>query len=918
MNCGMVSYSFIMKRFVCLFLLFAQICCLHANDELMRFAGNIHQFNALFPQEKVYLQFDNTAYFQGDDIWFKAFIVKSSNLDRTDSGVLYVELLSPYGEVLQQQKLKIVSGQADGRIQLFETYTEHAKDLQKLSLYPSGYYEIRAYTQYMMNFDPGIIFSRVLPVYKAPVSEGDYNNPVIGDTVVYGNNRPQQSVQSKVNVMFFPEGGNLVRDLDCRVAFKATNEFGMGIHGKLVISTDDGHKITEESGHEGMGTFNYKAGRKKTDAYFEYEGKQYSVALPSVKSNGYVMMADIDSKKERIKLSVSRTKSRNERAIGVTVTCRGELVMFQELSMENSDSKFVMDTSNWPVGVCRIVLFTENGEILASRSVFNGNSKYVAPTIEVKANKQNYDALEKIQLSFKLKDKDGNPFRDRFCISVRDESDYGTQYSDNLMTDFLLTSDLKGFIHNPSYYFESADKQHLKNLDLLCMIQGWERYDWEYMTDNKTFKEVRRKETGLTLDGEIMTDRLTWDRAMNNVNVYVSLLPRNKGNMQVGYRQTDNNGHFTFDISDFYGKADLNVQLTKKRNYEQPSAKIQLQRVKSPLARPFCQAELIPSWAKDEVVLPIVNIESNQEYVDNFTFKSFDIEKDVNARLDQGLHSTRIWEYLTNKGYTVRTPIDIGAIMRALNSDEYLFKQISRLDLQYAEHIPENVFPTHIDQIEALHDQLYPSIYDRPGLDVQTQIQVRVPDENSFHLNDNPVVCYVHDDNGFYISGKYSRPWNIDIQDVESILLFDNLNSMRDIEEYAPEYMSFLKKHRAIPSANNHYEGFLDSRMVLMDIKLKTVHNNTGSDDSNSLSKRITTFQGFSQSAEFYSQEYPQGAVAVDVDYRRTLYWNPNVITNENGHAEIEFYNNSYSSKLKVSGAGITANGMPYILDMDL
>ena len=67
------------------------------NDALIRFAGNIHQFNELFPQEKVYLQFDNTAYFQGDDIWFKAFVVKSANLDRTESGVLYVDLLSPNG-----------------------------------------------------------------------------------------------------------------------------------------------------------------------------------------------------------------------------------------------------------------------------------------------------------------------------------------------------------------------------------------------------------------------------------------------------------------------------------------------------------------------------------------------------------------------------------------------------------------------------------------------------------------------------------------------------------------------------------------------------------------------------------------------------------------------------------------------------
>ena len=56
---------------------------------LMRYAGNIHQFNKIFPQEKVYLQFDNTAYFSGETIWFKAFVVQASNLHRAASSVLY-------------------------------------------------------------------------------------------------------------------------------------------------------------------------------------------------------------------------------------------------------------------------------------------------------------------------------------------------------------------------------------------------------------------------------------------------------------------------------------------------------------------------------------------------------------------------------------------------------------------------------------------------------------------------------------------------------------------------------------------------------------------------------------------------------------------------------------------------------------
>lgn len=60
---------------------------------LKTFVRNIDNFNRLFPQEKVYLHLDNTGYYMGDSIWYKAYVI------RTDSGrpsrlshVLYVEL----------------------------------------------------------------------------------------------------------------------------------------------------------------------------------------------------------------------------------------------------------------------------------------------------------------------------------------------------------------------------------------------------------------------------------------------------------------------------------------------------------------------------------------------------------------------------------------------------------------------------------------------------------------------------------------------------------------------------------------------------------------------------------------------------------------------------------------------------------
>ena len=38
------------------------------------------------------------------------------------------------------------------------------------------------------------------------------------------------------------------------------------------------------------------------------------------------------------------------------------------------------------------------------------------------------------------------------------------------------------------------------------------------------------------------------------------------------------------------------------------------------------------------------------------------------------------------------------------------------------------------------------------------------------------------------------------------------------------------------------------------------------------------------------------------------------MITDENGRARVEFYNNSFTRKFTITGAGITASGVPYIL----
>ena len=109
----------------------------NAIEQLESFVVNMNNFNRQYPQEKVYLHLDNTGYFMGETIWFKAYVVRADKNKLTDiSGVLYVELVDPTGEIIRTEKVKITNGTGSGYLILTDFLN-------------SGFYEIRAYTRYM-------------------------------------------------------------------------------------------------------------------------------------------------------------------------------------------------------------------------------------------------------------------------------------------------------------------------------------------------------------------------------------------------------------------------------------------------------------------------------------------------------------------------------------------------------------------------------------------------------------------------------------------------------------------------------------------------------------------------------------------------------------------------------------------------
>ncbi|MBR2631641.1 MAG: hypothetical protein IKD25_09010, partial [Bacteroidaceae bacterium] len=262
-------------------------------------------FNKVVPQEKVYLHFDNTGYFENETLWFKAYVTRTDNGKFSDlSKVLYVELLNPSGDVLQTLKYPIDSlGQAHGEMKMD-------------TLFGSGFYEVRAYTRYMTNWGVNAVFSRVFPVFKAPAEEGKYDDLTI-KTRLYKHRDPNNRDRSDslyqkaidegiytsdlmktISVQFYPEGGRLVRGKKCRVAMLAVDDNGNPYQGEGFVLNEAGDVLASvQTDTLGRGLFELVPGSGKLTFQMrnlkqsEKKGVQF-FSLPEVQGEGCALTFD--------------------------------------------------------------------------------------------------------------------------------------------------------------------------------------------------------------------------------------------------------------------------------------------------------------------------------------------------------------------------------------------------------------------------------------------------------------------------------------------------------------------------------------------------------------------------------------------------------------------------------------------------
>lgn len=354
---------------------------------------------------------------------------------------------------------------------------------------------------------------------------------------------PIKATSSDGDVTFFPESGDLVAGLRSKVAFKAVGADGLGISMTGFITDNTAVKVADfQTEHAGMGSFNVFPEIGKTYlAHVKFEdGSEKTFTLPRVLPQGYVLsINNLNPEKLIVKVQASESII-SDSEITLVAQSNGNILYVSKSKFDSRTLLAEIPKTRFPTGITQFTLFSPQNEPLAERLVFMNHADQL--NLTVKSDKAVYTKREKVKIAVDVKDITGKPVVGSFSLAVTDESK--TPSDDNkettILSNFLLTSDLKGYIEQPNYYFADVTQAKTKHLDNLMLTQGWRRFTWKNILSNNFTNLSFQPETTVQISGSVksITDKPV-------VGGKVSLIST-AGQVFMLDTVTDANGRFNF------------------------------------------------------------------------------------------------------------------------------------------------------------------------------------------------------------------------------------------------------------------------------------------------------------------------------------------------------------------------------------
>lgn len=865
-------------------------------DQLQKLISLTRQYQSEHPYEKVHLHLDKPYYAIGDNIWFKAYVVSSENNRPSGiSKILYAELINERDSVKQTLKLPLLVGLAWGEFTLPDSLKE-------------GNYRIRAYTNWMRNFGEEYFFDKTITIgnaitnnivtevnytflkegtsqkVNAAINYKDINgNPLANKVVNYevllgtgsiskggartdskGNlgltftnnqplilksgsintqiklddkrsvtkNFPVTSTSDDTGVQFFPEGGDLIAGLASTVAFKAVGTDGLGVPVSGYLTDNANNRITAfKSEHQGMGLFRFRAHEGlsyKAIVKFD-DGSEKSFDLPHIQPKGCVLSVDINDS-ENLIISINATVDLVNEEVTLIAQSNNRIHYASKGKLTNGHLNTSIPKKRFPEGILQLTLFSAQNEPIAERLVFINNQEQLI--IDVNTSAPIFSKREKVGLSLNVTDKDNKPVLGSFSVAVIDETK--VPYDDNkettILSNLLLTSDLRGYIQQPNYFFTAVDENKIRQLDILMLTQGWRRFSWKNILAGTYPALLYQPEQSLAINGKVTTN----GKPVSNGKVTLFNIT---GKPYLTETITDAQGKFKF--SNLYFPDSTKIVLQARNEKDRKNVQIELDKVSAQtvtknknlsnveinvnksmiayLKNSMNQFDSLRRLGKGSIMLDEVKIVSDAQTLKNSANLNGAGNADAIITSDKLNHCTFDLTQCLQGMVTGLLMLDgIPYLSRNLNSSltlpTHMLIVVDGMDVE-----PDYLSllnPNEVESIEVLKSAINTSIYGTKGVGGVLVITMK--------------------------RGEYT---------------------LRSSNNYTPGIIKFMPK-------------------------------------------------GYYKAREFYSPNYDDPKTSItDQDLRTTIYWNPQLITDTNGKASIEFFNADGPGNYKVIVEGINEHG---------
>lgn len=525
----------IKARYLFLTILFG-MCSVYSFSQFTELAKKIDHndsLNSNIPREKLFIHYDRPFYKVKDTLWIKGYVLAATDNAVTDStGIAYIEVINTANEIVKRTAAPCYWGRFQSNIILtdedfpqgtyvlraytnwmrnfgdslfFESrftvtdpasaaWNAHIQNIQlsgnrislaavlttgnlnaiankkiniKIRAKNRALLRIPAITDNEGNLYIDTLLKNAVPNKKLLIEIADKNNLMLQIPV-------KASDQSSIDLQFLPEGGPFIVNKKQQLGFKAVNVYGRGTTVKGVIKDDHGLEITSFATlHKGMGVVAFAP--QPDRHYTAYPENGQPVRIPDASTSGTLLHVNNDEAADSISVIIDGTPDLRGKTFFFTATARGISLARGPVVLSAKARSINIAKTVFPSGITSLTLYDSLMRPMNERAIFIWHKKDPLQ-IQLVPDKKAYGQKDSVSLLLTVKDATQQPVSGSFSLAVIDTSQVKiNDLKDNLLSYMLLTSDLKGTIEDPYYYFQDPVPGAA---DVLMLTQGWVQYQW--------------------------------------------------------------------------------------------------------------------------------------------------------------------------------------------------------------------------------------------------------------------------------------------------------------------------------------------------------------------------------------------------------------------------------------------------------